>query len=134
MQIKNLENRFGIVGISFHWIIAAIIISMLILGLYMTGLPNSLQKLKLFGWHKEFGILVLILACLRFGWRFININPSLDNSLPVWQKLAARGVCMWAPHCIIIYFERQCIKANAALSKRFWHQNLARTIRFHRPY
>lgn len=62
MQLKNTSTSFGLVAIFFHWIIAALIIGLLGVGLYMVRIPISLEKLKLYGWHKEYGFLVLFLA------------------------------------------------------------------------
>ncbi len=76
MRIKNTRERFGIIAISLHWIMALLLIGMVAVGLYMTSLPNNLLKLKLYGWHKEFGFLVLMLAMLRIIWRLKNILPS----------------------------------------------------------
>src|SRR5580693_9523436 len=76
MDIKNTQEHFGIVAIGFHWIMALLLIGMVSVGLYMTSLPNSLLKLKLYGWHKEFGFLVLMLVMLRIIWRLKNILPS----------------------------------------------------------
>lgn len=92
MSIMNTENHYGLVAILLHWLIAILIIGLLILGLYMVGLPISLQKLRFFGWHKEFGILVLMLAIVRVAWRLSNLLPSLPASIPYWQQLAARGM------------------------------------------
>ncbi len=91
MQIKNSENHFGIVTIFLHWAMAILIVGLLALGLYMTRIPISASKLKLYGWHKEFGMLVLMLAMLRIFWRLANITPSL-SSLPHWERIAARTV------------------------------------------
>jgi cytochrome b561 len=91
MQIKNSSNNYGIVAKSFHWIMALIIICLLCVGLYMVGLPLSSQKLKLFRWHKEFGLLILMLVILRYGWRLLNTTPVLPATMPWWQKLAAHA-------------------------------------------
>ena len=90
MQIMNSENRFGFMAIFLHWIMAILIIGLLALGLYMVALPISYQKLKLYGWHKEYGLLALALVFFRLSWRLMNILPSL--SLPFWEKFAARAV------------------------------------------
>ncbi len=95
MTIKNTLHHYGIVAILLHWGIAIIIIGLLAEGLYMVGLPISLQKLKLFGWHKEYGMLILALASLRLGWRLTNRVPLLPETIPVWQKWAATAV-HWA--------------------------------------
>lgn len=87
MQIKNSATRFGIIAIWLHWIIAGLIIGLLVLGLYMVNLPLSLEKLKLYGWHKEYGFLVLFLALFRLIWRLCNTTPEL--ALPWLEKIAA---------------------------------------------
>ena len=90
MRLNNTENQYGIMAILLHWIMAILIIALLVLGLYMVKVPISLEKLKLYGWHKEYGILVLLLVGLRLLWRLTNQTPRL--SLPWWEKLAARTV------------------------------------------
>lgn len=94
MKITNTENQYGIITILLHWVMAILLIGMVVLGLYMTALPVSLLKLKLYGWHKQFGILVLMLVMLRIVWRIANISPSLA-ALPWWESFAARSV-HWA--------------------------------------
>ena len=90
MQIMNSENRFGFMAIFLHWIMAILIIGLLALGLYMVALPISYEKLKLYGWHKEYGLLALALVIFRLSWRLMNLLPSLP--LPFWEKFAARTV------------------------------------------
>src|SRR3990167_216533 len=93
MQMTNTENRYGIVTIFLHWLMSILIIWLLVLGLYMLTLPISHEKLKLYGWHKEYCLLVLALVIFRLIWRLTNITPRL--SLPLLEKLAARSV-HWA--------------------------------------
>ncbi|MCW8385707.1 cytochrome b [Fluoribacter dumoffii] len=93
MQIKNSATRFGIVTIVLHWIIALLIIGLLVLGLYMTSLPWNPERLKLYGWHKEYGLLVLFIAIFRIIWRLSNEQPEL--ALPWLEKIAARSM-HWA--------------------------------------
>lgn len=88
MQIKNSELTYGVVAKSIHWVVAIIMIGLLGFGLYMVRIPISLEKVKLYGWHKEFGMLVLMLAIVRIIWRLYNVVPKL--SIPMWEQLAAR--------------------------------------------
>ena len=90
MQLKNSKTQFGLIAILFHWAMAILIIALLALGLYMVRLPFNLSKLKFYGWHKEYGMLVLMLVFLRSIWRASNIIPTL--SLPWWEVYAARSV------------------------------------------
>lgn len=89
MIIKNTSNRFGIVAILLHWVMAILLIGLVCVGFYMTAIPVSLEKLKLYGWHKEFGILALMLVIVRLTWRLRNITPSLSQ-LAKLEQIAAR--------------------------------------------
>lgn len=92
MDIRNTSSQYGVGAKVLHWTMALIVIGMLILGLYIDNLPISMKKLSLLGWHKSFGILVLMLVIIRLFWRFINVTPSYSNQMPGWQKLAAHGM------------------------------------------
>ena len=89
MRLKNSNTHYGKIAIVFHWVMVLLLVCLLMLGLYMVSLPIGLEKLKLYGWHKELGVLVLGLAMLRIAWRFCNITPSLAY-LPLWEIVAAR--------------------------------------------
>lgn len=91
MQITNTNARFGIVAIFFHWLMAFLLIGLVALGLYMKRVPVSVEKLQYYGWHKEFGILVLMLVIVRLTWRLANATPSLIE-LPWWEKYPAQVV------------------------------------------
>ncbi len=93
MPIKNSKDDYGLVAIILHWIMALLLVGLLIFGLYMVQLPVSFEKLKLYGWHKEYGILALMLVIVRLCWRIINKTPRL--SIPLWEIIAARTV-HWA--------------------------------------
>lgn len=94
MIFKNTKNRFGMITIVLHWLMAAMMAGLTIIGLWMVRIPISVQKLQLYGWHKEWGILVLMLVIVRLAWRIRNITPALD-AIPAWEELAARTV-HWA--------------------------------------
>lgn len=89
MQWKNKPEAYGTIAKSFHWGMAALIIGMLALGLYMTGLPFSPDKLQLYGIHKAVGATILFLVALRLVWRLLNTVPPLPATLPAWQKWGA---------------------------------------------
>lgn len=89
LPIKNTPTQYGWVTISIHWIMALIIIGLLIVGLYMVELPFGAKKLRFYGWHKEYGILVLMLVFARALWRIGNVTPSMPLHIPRWQHMAA---------------------------------------------
>src|SRR5688500_4587742 len=86
---RNTARRFGAVHQFLHWIIAVLVIGMICVGLYMTGLDPSPRMFNIYALHKSVGITVLALVVLRLIWRLSNIRPSpLPNHLP-WEKFLA---------------------------------------------
>lgn len=77
-------------AVALHWLIALLIVGGFSLGLYMSDLPVSPQKLKYFSWHKWSGITVLGLALLRLLWRATHPAPAPLPG-PRWQHEAARA-------------------------------------------
>src|ERR1700730_8527769 len=94
-SIGNTEDHFGAVAILLHWSMAFLVIGLAALGLYMVTLPDigfNTRKVMLVLYHKEFGLLVLVLLATRLAWRVTHILPRLVEHLPDWQKIAARFV------------------------------------------
>ena len=54
--------RYSKVAIGFHWLLALMIVGSLGVGLYMSDLPFSPMRVKLYNWHKWAGITILLLA------------------------------------------------------------------------
>ena len=72
---------------------AALIVGMIGIGWYMTGLAkDSPLRNDLVGLHKSFGSLILILFCFRVVLRIVTKIPKLPAGIP-WaeQKLAHLG-------------------------------------------
>jgi cytochrome b561 len=94
-SIENTEDHYGVIAILFHWSMALIVIGLAALGLYMVTLPDvgfNTKKIMLILYHKEFGLLVLVLLATRLAWRVTQILPQLVAHLPDWQQIAARFV------------------------------------------
>jgi cytochrome b561 len=89
MALFNSRFRYGWLAILLHWLMAVLLILLVVLGLYMTRIPISPLKLKLYGWHKQLGILALILVVGRLLWRLINQRPVFPFVMPDWEKFAA---------------------------------------------
>jgi cytochrome b561 len=84
------STRYGGFAIALHWLLAVALVVSFILGLYMTGLPLSMQRLKLYNWHKWAGISILALSFLRLFWR-LGHRPPADLPMPAWQAAAAHA-------------------------------------------
>lgn len=85
-------NRYTRTAITLHWLIAALILCALALGLYMHELPFSPLRLKLYSYHKWLGVTIAALVAVRLVWRFGHPPPPLPDSVPRPQQLAASAV------------------------------------------
>ena len=72
-----------------HWLIALMVFGLLGVGLYMTDMRISPQKIQLYMTHKSVGLTVLMLMLLRVAYRLMNPPPALPDGIPVWQKAAS---------------------------------------------
>lgn len=91
----SLPERYNKTAIALHWLLGLALVAMFCVGLYMTGLPFSLQKLRLYNWHKWAGMTVLALSLLRLLWRCTHRPPALPDAIrsamPRWQRMAHHG-------------------------------------------
>ncbi|HJW42146.1 MAG TPA: cytochrome b [Rhizomicrobium sp.] len=74
--------RYNTVAMTFHWVIAALLIANVALGLYMGDLPRSdPYKFLIVQTHKSIGLTILVLSLLRLGWRLVNPAPHLPAGM-----------------------------------------------------
>ena len=91
-RLANTEQRYGAAAVVLHWLMAALIATLVALGIYMVRLPDAgfdAKKITLILIHKEIGMLALALVGVRLVWRQLNPLPRLAETLPDWQKVAA---------------------------------------------
>jgi len=87
---RHAAARYTRTAIAFHWLLALMILGSLGMGLYMTSLPFSPTRLKLYNWHKWAGVTILVLSACRLLWR-LRHRPPADAPMPAWQRRAAHG-------------------------------------------
>jgi cytochrome b561 len=92
MAWRNTEQAYGSAAKWFHWIIALLIITLLVIGLVMTSLKPSPQMFQIFALHKSLGITVLFLAALRLLWRLSGKHVFPLPNHQHWEKFLARLV------------------------------------------
>jgi cytochrome b561 len=85
-----LATRYSTVAIGFHWLLAVAIVGAFSMGVYMSDLPFSPQRLKYYNWHKWAGVTILTLSALRLLWRLTH-RPPADLPMPAWQRTVAHA-------------------------------------------
>ena len=86
-----MNTTYTPVAKGLHWLMAVLILGLLALGIYMSDLPLSPQKLELYSWHKWFGVTVFLLLWLRLAWRVTHRPPALPETLSAPMRLAAHA-------------------------------------------
>lgn len=100
-SISSRPTRYGVVAISFHWVMALLVVVMLGVGLYMAELPLSPTKFEIYQMHKSAGVLVLLLAVGRLAWRVTHPGPVLPAGTPGWQKGLAHAT-HWSLYLLLL--------------------------------
>ena len=85
-----------------HWSMAVLILATIPIGLLMTqeGLARALQN-SLYIFHKNVGVLLLILVLLRLVYRARRQPPPLPASVPDWQHRIA-GLSHLALYALLV--------------------------------
>ena len=86
LNILNSDQRYGLISIIFHWLMALIIIATFILGLNLKH--NFQYYYEVLALHNSLGITIFLLAILRVTWRFFNIKPTQLPNKVIFMKLA----------------------------------------------
>ena len=85
------NGHYTTTAIALHWLMALMIVSSLTLGYYMSGLPFSPARIRLFSYHKWLGVTILAIAAVRLLWRLAHRPPALP-AMAAWQRYGAHGV------------------------------------------
>ena len=92
MKIRNDAESWGLIARLLHWAMAAIIVFLLAVGVYMANFVDDLfARFALTQTHKSWGFVVFALALVRLGWRWAQpAAPGLPADTKPWEATAAR--------------------------------------------
>ena len=85
------RTRYSGINQAIHWITAALIAAVIVLGWVVDPRHITPRVLSLWEWHKTIGIVVLLMTVGRIGWRFIDPPPSPPAYQSRWDHLASRA-------------------------------------------
>ena len=90
MQWRNHLHGYGLVSITFHWLMTLLIFGLFALGKYMVSLdyyhPWYQAAPDL---HRSLGVAVALLLVLRLAWRLANPRPQPMGK--IWE----RRIALW---------------------------------------
>lgn len=119
-QQERSTEKYPLLMRVLHWLRAAIILSLIASGWYMTRLPESTTPQWVYQIfypnHKQFGVLVWLLAIvhLLLRWRYRALLPHEPESLKPWEKMLSHIV-----HRLIMAFTLLIPMLGYAMSASF---------------
>ena len=86
-----MHERYDGVAIALHWILVVGILFQIALGLYLGEVPRDTPARTVWvNFHKSVGITLGTLILFRVYWRLTHRPPPLPESMPRWERVAAR--------------------------------------------
>jgi len=86
-----MHARYTTTAIALHWLIALLLLGQFAFGLLLEDIPRGTPARGIYvNLHKSSGILIGLLILVRIGWRLTHRPPPLPDTMPAWQRHAAR--------------------------------------------
>ena len=84
MSLRDTSSGYGLVSRLQHWLMALAIFFLFGLGAWMVTLDYYSPYYKSGpDLHRSLGIIVAIALAFRFGWRLMNVHPSVEELSPI---------------------------------------------------
>jgi cytochrome b561 len=87
---EGVGTPYTRVAMLLHWLIAALMLITIPLGLYSANVEGALSD-QLTNVHKLIGIAILALTLVRIGWRLTHRPPALPEAMAPALRLVARA-------------------------------------------
>lgn len=87
---RNTEEGYGLIAVCLHWLIAATVLGLFGLGLWMVGLNYYDDWYRTAPWiHKSVGVLLFIALVTRLIWRLLDPPPPPEPTLSRFERQAS---------------------------------------------
>ena len=99
--VTNNRDRYGTVAMTFHWLIALLVIGNLCSGFFVANVMDDANPwhFTVIQIHKSVGLTILTLSVLRLAWRLVNPIPPLPPGMSLPLRITAR-----ATHFLFYFF------------------------------
>jgi len=85
-----LAIRYRKIVMWIHWITAILVLMQVYIGFTFHDMPRGTpERAFVFGWHKTWGVVILLLALFRLSIRLINAPPPYPSDYPKWRRFIA---------------------------------------------
>lgn len=91
MPLRNTAENYGSLARLLHWSIVILIIVQFFLADSADEMPDGPAKLQVYGQHASLGMLILLLAVARIGWRLADRGRPVPVGEGWMKKAAAAG-------------------------------------------
>lgn len=96
-MLKNSATEYGSMAKTLHWLMAAIILVLIGVGIYMAELPKETAEQKQYAFqfydlHKAFGVVALALIVFRLLWLAVSPAPPLPAIFEAKEKAVIKSL------------------------------------------
>lgn len=96
-MFNNSATEFGPLFKALHWLMAAIILTLIVVGIYMADLPRETAEQKAYAFqfydlHKSFGVIILGLIFLRLVWVRLSPAPELPSAFSPKERKVVKAL------------------------------------------
>lgn len=88
MQWLDNQQRYGLVSMLLHWVMALLLFALLFLGWRLGAMGNfDPQRAALLFWHQGLGLTAALLMFTRMLWRWRSTNPRQGQRSPMEKQV-----------------------------------------------
>jgi cytochrome b561 len=87
--MKPAEWHYAPAAVALHWLLAALILCQVGIGLYMMSIEDDPGADAWFNLHKSVGITIFALVLVRACWRLTHRPAALPASVAHWETVAS---------------------------------------------
>jgi len=96
-------ERYTRTAVILHWLIALAILGQIAFGWYLQPIQRGApERAALVNFHKSTGLVIGVLIVIRLAWRLLHKPPPLPESMPAWERSAARVNHVLLYACMLI--------------------------------
>lgn len=94
--------QYDITSRILHWVLAILLISLIVLGLYMTSIEDAPGSSWYFNLHKSLGLVAATLILMRIFWRLAHKPVPLPETVANWQVKISHLIHFMLYICMIL--------------------------------